>query len=156
MQVAYLPYVSFSSLFDSTQNGVYSGRAGLRSLGRSVPASPSSAVSKNVHFVRKSQSSVRRQETHKLSDHLCGNCSTWAITPLCFSPPTFINFSLVVTSLTWEKIPGSPRFSVLQATESWAGPGNEAILHAKRKCSYRILSTIGNQDLVLHHVGHSC
>ena len=28
--------------------------------------------------------------------------------------------------LTWEKIPGSPRFSVLQATESWAGPGNEA------------------------------
>ena len=23
-------------------------------------------------------------------------------------------------------IPGSPRFSVLQATESWAGPGNEA------------------------------
>ena len=28
--------------------------------------------------------------------------------------------------LTWEKIPGSPHFSVLQATESWAGPGNEA------------------------------
>ena len=25
-----------------------------------------------------------------------------------------------------EKIPGSPHFSVLQATESWAGPGNEA------------------------------
>ena len=29
-------------------------------------------------------------------------------------------------SLTWEKIPGSPRFSVLQATESWVGPGNKA------------------------------
>ena len=28
--------------------------------------------------------------------------------------------------LTWEKIPGSPRFSVLQATESWVRPGNEA------------------------------
>ena len=55
-----------------------------------------------------------------------GTISAWAITPLCFSPPTFINFSLVVTSLTWEKIPGSPRFSVLQATESWAGPGNKA------------------------------
>ena len=27
-----------------------------------------------------------------------------------------------------EKIPGSPRFSVLQATESWAGPGYEANL----------------------------
>ena len=39
-------------------------------------------------------------ETHKLSDHLRGNYSAWAIAPLCFSPPTFINFSLVVTSLT--------------------------------------------------------
>ena len=28
--------------------------------------------------------------------------------------------------LTWEKIPGSPRFYVLQATKSWAGPGDEA------------------------------
>ena len=28
--------------------------------------------------------------------------------------------------LTWEKIPGSPHFTVLQATESWAGSGNEA------------------------------
>ena len=28
--------------------------------------------------------------------------------------------------LTWEKIPGSPRFSVLQVTESWVGAGNEA------------------------------
>ena len=28
--------------------------------------------------------------------------------------------------LTREKIPGSPRFSVLQATESWVGPGYEA------------------------------
>ena len=103
MQVAYLPYVSFSSLLDSTQNGVYSGRAGLRSLRRSVPASLSSAVGKNVHFARKSQSSVRRHETHKLSDHLRGNIagtSAWAITLLRFSPPTFINFSLVVTSLT--------------------------------------------------------
>ena len=30
--------------------------------------------------------------------------------------------------LTWEKIPGSPRFSVLQATESQAGPGSETTL----------------------------
>ena len=29
--------------------------------------------------------------------------------------------------LTWEKIPGSPCFSLLQAMESWAGPGNEAM-----------------------------
>ena len=79
-----------NSLFDSTQNGVYSERAGLRSLRRSVHASLSSAVGKNVHFVRKSQSSVQRHKTHKLSDHLCGNCS------VCFSPPTFINFSLIV------------------------------------------------------------
>ena len=28
--------------------------------------------------------------------------------------------------LTWEKISGSPCFSVLQVTESWVGPGNEA------------------------------
>ena len=28
--------------------------------------------------------------------------------------------------LTWEKIAGSSRFSILQVTESWAGPGNEA------------------------------
>ena len=28
--------------------------------------------------------------------------------------------------LTWERIPGSPRFSVLQVMEGWAGPGNEA------------------------------
>ena len=27
---------------------------------------------------------------------------------------------------TWRNIPGSPHFSVLQATKSWAGPGNEA------------------------------
>ena len=36
-------------------------------------------------------------------------------------------------SLTWEKIPGSPRFSVLIATESWAGPGYEA--NVKALCS---------------------
>ena len=30
---------------------------------------------------------------------------------------------------TWEKIPGSPRFSILQATESWVGPGNKARLN---------------------------
>ena len=30
--------------------------------------------------------------------------------------------------LTWEKISGSPRFSVLQAMESWSGPGNESSL----------------------------
>ena len=28
--------------------------------------------------------------------------------------------------LTWEKLPGSPCFSVLQTTKSWAGPGNGA------------------------------
>ena len=28
--------------------------------------------------------------------------------------------------LTWEKITSFPHFSILQATESWAGPGNEA------------------------------
>ena len=28
--------------------------------------------------------------------------------------------------LTWEKISGSPHFSVLQVMESWAEPGNEA------------------------------
>ena len=28
--------------------------------------------------------------------------------------------------LTWERIPGSPCFSVLQVTESWAEPENEA------------------------------
>ena len=35
--------------------------------------------------------------------------------------------------LTWKKIPGSPRFTILQVTESWAEPGNEAkvMLHAK-------------------------
>ena len=37
----------------------------------------------------------------------------------------FLPFSDYIM-LTWEKIPGSPRFSVLQATKSWAGPGNEA------------------------------
>ena len=117
-----------NSLFDSTQNGVYSGRAGLRSLRRSVHASLSSAVGKNVHFAQKTHSSVQRHETHKLSDLLHRNYSVWAITPLCFSLPTFINFLLVVTSLMWEKIPGSPHVSVLQATESWLGPGNKARL----------------------------
>ena len=29
---------------------------------------------------------------HTNSDHLRGNYSAWAITPLCFSPLTFINF----------------------------------------------------------------
>ena len=32
--------------------------------------------------------------------------------------------------LMWEKIPGSPCFSVLQAMKSWAGPGNEANDHS--------------------------
>ena len=52
---------------------------------------------------------------HKLSDHLRGNYSTWAITLLCFSPRTFINFSLVVTS-SREK-----RYQALPASEviSW-------------------------------------
>jgi len=31
--------------------------------------------------------------------------------------------------LMWENTSGSPCFSILQATKSWAGPGNEAIIH---------------------------
>jgi len=31
--------------------------------------------------------------------------------------------------LTWGKTPGSSHFSVLQATESWAEPGNEERQH---------------------------
>ena len=34
----------------------------------------------------------------------------------------FVNYVM----LTWEKIPGFPRFSILQATKNWVGPGNEA------------------------------
>ena len=37
-------------------------------------------------------------------------------------PPPFSDYVM----LTWEMIPGSPRFSVLQATKSWVGSGNEA------------------------------
>ena len=63
---------------------------------------------------------------HTNSLTIFAGTSACAITPLLFSPPTFVNLSLVVMSLTREKIPGSPHFSVLQVTESWAGPGNEA------------------------------
>jgi len=35
---------------------------------------------------------------------------------------------LSITSCSREKVPGYPRFYVLQATKSWAGPGDEAIV----------------------------
>ena len=38
--------------------------------------------------------------------------------------------------LTWEKIPGSPRLSVLQVMKSWAGPGNEATQTAIAKTEH--------------------
>ena len=82
--------------------------------------------SAKTHTLHGSRKALFEGMKHTNSDHLHGNYRAWAITPLCFSPPTFINFLLVVTSLTWEKIPGSPRFSVLQATKNWVGPGNEA------------------------------
>ena len=40
--------------------------------------------------------------------------------------------------LLWEKIPDSPHFSVLQATESRAGPGNEANSHSPYSISAHI------------------
>ena len=47
--------------------------------------------------------------------------------------------------LTWEKIPGSPRFSVLQATESWVGPGNEAM---EPSCSWSEASGVVDMALL--------
>ena len=40
-----------------------------------------------------------------------------------FSP--FSDYIMVM----WEKIPGSPRFFILQVTENWTEPGNEAWRH---------------------------
>ena len=91
---------SWSSLFDSTQNRVH------------------------VHFAQKSKA-VFEGMKHTNSLTIFAGTSTFAITPLSFSPPTFINFSLVVMSVTWEKIPGSPRFSILQATEAGQGLGTK-------------------------------
>ena len=36
-------------------------------------------------------------------------------------------------------MPGSPHFSILQATESWAGPGNKAFM---LKCIYNLASLV--------------
>ena len=40
-------------------------------------------------------------------------------------PVSSVNFRHFSTHLTWEKLPGSPCFTVLQATKSWAEPGYE-------------------------------
>ena len=47
---------------------------------------------------------------------------------------------------TGEKIPGSPRFSILQATESWVGPGTNARHHPR-------MSELG--DLCRHQCYHT-
>ena len=59
-----------------------------------------------------------------------GTISAWAITLLSVSQPSFVIVSLVVTSLTWEKIPGSPCFFCSASDWSWEGPGNEANQHS--------------------------
>ena len=46
------------------------------------------------------------------------------ICKVCFFVLNFFPF-IDYVMLTWEQIPGSPRFSVLQATKSWRRPGNE-------------------------------
>ena len=53
--------------------------------------------------------------------------------------------------LTWEKIPDSPHFSILQATKSWAGPGNEATIPGKINLWLSQVSRL-NQPLLIQGV----
>ena len=48
--------------------------------------------------------------------------NTWNFASLFWIFLPFVDY----TMLKWEKIPGSPRFSILQATKNWTGPENEA------------------------------
>lgn len=99
MEVAYHSYVSFSSLFDSTRNGLFSGRASCQACAHSIRSHLPIFGHRQKYVARKSKGSARNLK-HKLSDHLRGNLagtSAWAITPLRISPPTFIKFSSVLT-----------------------------------------------------------
>ena len=57
--------------------------------------------SAKTYTLHESRKALFEGMKHKLSLTILAGTSPWAITPLCFSPPTFINFSLVVTSLTY-------------------------------------------------------
>ena len=125
---------SWTSLFDSTQNRVH------------------------VHFAQKSKALFEGMK-HTNSLTIFAGTSTFAITPLSFNPPTFINFSLVVMSVTWEKIPGSPRFSVLQATEAGQGLGMKlsvylvllTLLVDKTVLTSQVTSLLPNENVLLSY-----
>ena len=65
---------------------------------------------------------------------------------------SFWIFLSIISCLREKKIPGSPHFSVLQVTKSWAWPGNEAILimeitelwtfHIRKLQSYEVLCSV--------------
>jgi len=54
---------------------------------------------------------------------------------LCFFVPIFFLSFIEYVMLMWEKIVGSPHFYVLQATKSWMGPRDGAILKTASGCN---------------------
>ena len=48
--------------------------------------------SAKTYTLHRSRKALFKGMKHTNSDHLHWNYRAWAITPLCFSPPTFINF----------------------------------------------------------------
>ena len=71
------------------------------------------------------------------------------------SSANFHHFLATCTSYSCEKIPGSPSFTILKVTESWAGPGNEANLEVcVTQVTFPRQNSICPQDVaVLQHVG---
>ena len=69
---------------------------------------------------------------------LRGNLCVWAITRLCFSPPTFIHFSLFVTSITLEMIPNFPGFQYSKRQKAGRGLGTRLLwcMHKKHVLKY--------------------
>ena len=71
------------------------------------------------------------------------------------SSANFHHFMTICTSYSGEKIPGSPSFTILKVTESWAGFGNEANLEVcVTLVTFPRQNSICPQDVaVLQHVG---
>ena len=85
---------SWTSLFDSTQNRVH------------------------VHFAQKSKALFEGMK-HTNSLTIFAGTSTFAITPLSFSPPMFINFSLVVMSVRYQALPAFPYCKRQKLGKAW-------------------------------------
>ena len=121
-----------------TQNGVYSGQGRL-------------ALTLAIHswfsVFSRWQKRTLCTEVAKLCSHTNSlTISAWAITPLSVSPPTLINFSLVLTSLTWERYQALLAFPNCKWRKAGRGLGTRLtfdILNPQKNTQPQMRTTIG-------------